>query len=484
MSSNGRRLAAGAAWVYGLQIATVTVQLGYAALTSRLADPSVFGAYSIALSIAALVNLLGSGGLSQTAARAADAERSSTRALATYAMIIGGAAAVFTVLTAGLWSALWGAPQASGAVRLLALSAVVTPLLSLCNGLIRREGKFRGLAIATFVSNVVGMIAGGVAVLLFRSPEALAVSAIVGQWCTLIWCANYLRGAVLPGALSFKSDNVRFSTKLVAVSLFQYVSGNAPRWSVSQFVGATVLGAWNRADVLSTVPFSQLQNAFLQVIYPEFRRHEVGTPGGRRVWLDMLSLVAWITLPLGAILAGAGPWLVHVLLGPGWELAAQLLPYLALLGAVQPLMVLLAGALESASMFRAIWVSEAVAFLFSAVGVALVVSRREYVFALLALIAASLGRHVVHIVQGRRLDAIRFGELASGYAQPLGFALVVYAMLRALSQGSAESVGDIVILVGGLVFLGGWLVLARGNFAPIAILRRRGIVGGGRDADG
>ncbi|TSD11091.1 oligosaccharide flippase family protein [Curtobacterium sp. KBS0715] len=482
MTSNGRRLMAGASWVYGLQLLTVVVQLAYAALTSRLAEPGVFGAYSVALSIAALVNLLGSGGLSQTAARAPDAERSSTRPLATYALLLGVAAALFTLATADLWSAFWGAPQASGAVRLLAASALVMPFLSLSTGLLRRQGVFRQMAIATFAANVVGMIVGAAAVLVFRSPESLAVSAIVGQWGTLLWAVTRLRGGLLPGRLALRSDNVQFSTKLVAVSVFQYISGNAPRWSVSQFVGAGVLGAWNRADVLSTIPFSQLQNALMQVIYPEFRRYEVGKSAARAAWLDMLTLVAWLTLPVGAVIAGVGPEVVRLALGPGWELAGQILPLLAVLGAVQPLMILLAGALEAAALFKAIWLSEAVAFVLSAVGVAMVVVHQQYVFALLALIAAMIGRHVVHIVQAHRVRALGLRQLALGYAQPAVFALVLYGSLVVLVHDFGFGPVRVAAGLVGLAVLVVWVGATRRSFPPLEILRRRGILGRGGES--
>ncbi|WP_182046053.1 oligosaccharide flippase family protein [Curtobacterium sp. ME26] len=479
MTSNGRRLMAGASWVYGLQLLTVVVQLAYAALTSRLAEPGVFGAYSVALSIAALVNLLGSGGLSQTAARAPDAERSSTRPLATYALLLGVAAALFTLATADLWSAFWGAPQASGAVRLLAASALVMPFLSLSTGLLRRQGVFRQMAIATFAANVVGMIVGAAAVLVLRSPESLAVSAIVGQWGSLVWAITRLRGGLLPGRLALRSDNVRFSTKLVVVSVFQYVSGNAPRWSVSQFVGAGVLGAWNRADVLSTIPFSQLQNALMQVIYPEFRRYEVGTSAARAAWLDMLTLVAWLTLPLGAVIAGVGPEVVRLALGPGWGLAGQILPLLAVLGAVQPLMILLAGALEAAALFKAIWLSEAVAFVLSAVGVAMVVVHQQYVFALLALIAAMIGRHMVHILQAHRVRALGLRQLALGYAQPAVFALVLYGSLVVLFHDFGFGPVRVAAGLVGLAVLVVWVGATRRSFPPLEVLRRRGILRGG-----
>lgn len=476
MKSTGRRLLAGALWTYGLQVATVVIQLGYAALTSRLASPHAFGAYSVALSIMALVNLLGSGGLSQTAARATELTAAHLRPLSGYAVALGVVAALFTLLTEPLWTALWAAPSASGTVRLLALSALVVPMLSLCNGAFRRLGKFRSLALVTFASNLLGMVAGAVLVAVFRSPEALAVSAIVAQFATTAYAVIRLRTLLVPQRFSFRADNVRFSTKLVAVSVFQYVSGNAPRWSVSHFIGTLPLGAWNRADVLTTVPFSQVQAALLQVIYPEFRKNELGTAQIRSVWRDMLTLVSWLTLPAGAIVAAAGPAVTQWLLGPGWARTADYIPLLAALGAVQPLVQLLAAGLESFARFGAIWVSEWAALALSIGGAVVVCFTHDVFAALLAMLVGALVRHVAHISWAVHAGNLSLGPLLSSYATSLGAAMVVFLVIRGVVAPSPRGVPTQLIatlLLGAIVAIG---LRFRHRLPPVAIARKRGIL--------
>jgi hypothetical protein len=121
--------------------------------------------------------------------------------------------------------------------------------------------------------------------------------------------------------------------------------------------------------------------------------------------------------------------------------------------------------------------SEAIAFVLSAVGVAMVAVHQQYVFALVALIAAMVGRHVVHILAARRVRAIRLRRLVLGYAQPAAFALVLYFSLLALFRDSAVSLANVAGGSAGLVLLAGWVLVARRAFPPLEILRRRGILG-------
>lgn len=473
MSSAGTRLLSGALWSYGLQLATVVAQLGYAATTSRIASPSAFGDYSVALSIMALVNLLGSGGLSQTAARTPEVSAQHTRPLAAYALALGTAAAIFTLATNSLWVALWRAPSASGTVNVLALSAFIVPILSLCNGIFRRLGKFRSLALITFLSNVIGMIVGLFFVGLFRSPESLAVSAIVGQFGTAGWAIWKLRNLLVPSKFSFRAESILFSTKLVAISVVQYVSGNGPRWSVSHFVGTATLGAWNRADVLTTIPFSQVQAALLQVIYPEFRRYQPGTPEARQAWLDMLTLTSWLTLPAGAVVAAVGPPMTEILLGPGWGQAAAFIPILAVLGGIQPLVMLLSAALESSALFKPIWLSECVALLLSLAGAVYVSLHQFGLAALITMAAASFVRHAIHIGYAVRVRALPGLQIFKVYVFAVTFAASLFLSLSLIvaprPATSVTQIGGALLL---LAIVAGCALL-RHRLPPILVARRR-----------
>ncbi|MGN6741744.1 MAG: oligosaccharide flippase family protein [Amnibacterium sp.] len=328
--TTARTVARGAAYNYLAQIFTVVVQLGYAAVTSRLLPDHDFGVYGAAFTSMLLVNLLAMAGLPQTVGRMVDLGASRLAGLLLYALLVGVVAAAGLAATADLWAALWGTPQSASVLRVLAITSFITPVMSLVTGLSYRLGRFRHLAVWTFLANVAGMIVGVVAVAVLRTPESLAVSTIVGQAgvtvVVLTAPASLFRGRpTLRGTL----EDVGYSVRVMITGLLTYAACNVGRVTFSRVFGAAALGQWNRADALTTTPFWQLQSAMLQAIYPEFRHDRGDAERARRVWTDLVSIVAWGCIPLGAFAAVVAPIVVDLVLGPGWRHAAAFAPLLA-----------------------------------------------------------------------------------------------------------------------------------------------------------
>src|SRR6476619_5402537 len=70
----------------------MAIQLGYAAVTSRLMGPSAFGAYAVALSGIGLLGMVGGSSLGVSAARSSDDSESVDRSLVTTAALTGSVA--------------------------------------------------------------------------------------------------------------------------------------------------------------------------------------------------------------------------------------------------------------------------------------------------------------------------------------------------------------------------------------------------------
>jgi O-antigen/teichoic acid export membrane protein len=137
-----RSIAAGAAWIYGGQLATITIQFAYAAVTSRAVNDVGFGIYSIALAVSALMSLVAGGGLSQAAGRMLDLTPRRVSAIAFYGLLLGMAAAAILPGTADIWAAVWSAPNAAGPTRLMAVTVFFAPFFALSTGLLRRQNRY------------------------------------------------------------------------------------------------------------------------------------------------------------------------------------------------------------------------------------------------------------------------------------------------------------------------------------------------------
>ncbi|MDV6241226.1 oligosaccharide flippase family protein [Rhodococcus opacus] len=429
LSSSGRRVLSGALWNYGAQAVTIVLQFGYAAITSRTVAAEGFGAYAVSLAVVGLVTLLATGGLGQAVGRLADLERPAVRGLQTYGWVLGSGAALVLVLSGGVWASFWGNSTAAEPIRWLSIVALIAPSTGLATGLMRRTGRFKDLSIITILANTVSMIVGVIATVIWPTTLALIVSPIVAQLLTLSLATYAERELVAGFAWPRRAGSaIQFSRNLMYASMLSYISANTVKFGFSHAHGGSAFGAWNRAEVLSTVPFQHIQNALIQAVYPEFRHYTQSGVRARRVWTDLLVLVAAVTLPISAVAAGILPMLVPIFFGPGWAQSAHLVGVLALAGGVQVVSVVLASAVEALGRFRWVWSTDMILILVQAVGVVAVFRSESILIGPLVLIIAAVVRHLWQIVLCTRAGYLDAALLTRQY-----FGIIVVCTILGLT---------------------------------------------------
>ncbi|MBJ7323342.1 MAG: oligosaccharide flippase family protein [Rhodococcus sp.] len=407
----------GLTWTYSSQMFSVVIQFGYAAITSRMVTSGGFGTYAVALTVAGFISLIANGGLGQSVSRMVTVEDKAIGGLASFSILLGLAGSGLLYLSAGFWSDIWGDEGARFVIELLCISLVVSPHIGLNLGLMRREGKFRKLAISTFVSNSIGMSVGLVLVVTLQSAASLVASPIVSQLVLLMLCSIHNRGRLLRfrSVASARSD-IGFSANVIVSSVLSYFASNLGKWSVSRWIGAPALGQWNRADVVTTVPFFQLQTAIVQVVYPEFRHDREGSERSHTVWPDLLTLVAWLCVPIACFAIPIMPIVVPVLFGEGWVAAAALAGPLVLIAAIQVVTTVLGGAVEALGKFRWIWSAQVLMILVQSVGVVFTIMTRSLVPAVVSMGVVVVGRQAVYLVLCHRAKLFNAMFLVKNYS--------------------------------------------------------------------
>ena len=470
-----RTLASYAAWTFGGQVALMLLQLGYAAVTSRLVPDTGFGAVAVAMSLSAFVTLFAQGGLGQATARTHALHPGTLSFLMLFSIGLGIVAMLLLVLLARPWAVLWNAPDAVGPIRLIGLAAFLAPLSGLLLGVLRRLGEFRGIAFLAVATSAAGMAIGVVAVIHAPGPIALLVSPVVSSALLTIAALVLTRGHwwAKPDAGAAQAD-LGFAWRVLGLTILSYVSGNIGPWSVSRWIGSDVLGQWNRANVLTAVPMNQAMTALSQAVYPEFR-HDIGVQSRtRQAWTDYLLLVAWVFFPAAAILAAVAPFAVETLLGPGWGLAAGIAPLVAIYYGIGAVDTALANALESVGRFRLLVSTALTSLAVIVVGAVVTKVTGFWTVAPSALIAAALFRHILQVVIAARFGSLDGRSIARGYC----FALVCSAFIGvAVALVLAGMFGRIGLLsaIAGAIILGAALlagIAMRRHLPPVQILAR------------
>lgn len=463
-----------ASWSYGSQLVTIIVQFAYAAVTSRIVDQFGFGEYALALAVGGLVGLLVNGGVGQAASRAQSIFPGALSALALYSLMLGVVGSVALFATADLWANLWGVPSAGDAVRFLSMSVLIAPLSGLANGLLRRQSRFRATAIIAIVANVLGMVAGLLAVLNAPTAQSLLVSPIVAM------LVQGSLGALLNWRLLFAVPSFAaafaeygFGWKATGANVLAYLNKNIGLLAISRGVGVDTLGQWNRADVLTTVPMLQLQGALHQVLYPELR-HDTEDPRRAQVaWTDMLILVAWIAFPIAAILASVAPLAIPILFGEGWGQASLIAVPLAIGAGLHMLWVTLTIAFESTAKFAWVTLGHFIGLAISVTGAVATIATERVEPVLWALLIAPILQHAVQVGLAHKGGYLLVGRLTKGYFQSGLFGILTFACASAPALLTPSP--PLISLIYSALMLAALalLVLAlRKGLPPVKIVRR------------
>jgi PST family polysaccharide transporter len=123
---------------------------------------------------------------------------------------------------------------------------------------------------------------------------------------------------------------VRYAFATYGNCVLGYFSKTADKVLVGRFLGSQALGAYDRAFQLSAMLPSQLIMPLNSVAMPAFSRLASDPARFRHTYLRLLSILAFVSMPLSAIVTLTGRDLILVLLGPQWESASHLVPLFGL----------------------------------------------------------------------------------------------------------------------------------------------------------
>lgn len=352
-SARARRVASQVVGVWVVQLALLVGQLGYTAFVSRQVSPGGFGHYATALAVITVASMFANSGLSNAAARRGDQSVLADRRTVTVGMIAGATVTVATLVTVPLWVRLWSDPAAAAAIRLASLSLVLGPAGAILLGVLRRQARLSAFNAVQFGANIVAMAASLILVHQYRTGWALAMLPVLSNLLLFVGGAVVLRKRALPTrSLRGVQGDVKYGMKSMGLWGIAVVGNFVPLWALGRFSGSSVLGQWNRAQVVGRLPFEVGARGVLTVIFPRLRDGRMDDEGTADTWSMMLATAALVVFPVGLIVLPATPAAVTVLMGAQWTTAAEMVPYLCLGGMWLVLSLILAGALEASGLFR------------------------------------------------------------------------------------------------------------------------------------
>lgn len=300
--------ASGVAWTLTQQWLLRIFGFVTVALLARLLAPEDFGLVAIGLTLLPLVQLLADLGFSTYLVQAEEPTRATYNTAFWYSATVGTLLCGALVFVAPLVAELFGAPEASVVIRSLAPTACVVALGAVPLAILRRELRFRRIAIQAAVAGVSGQVVAIVLAATGFGYWALIWQTIVVQTVILVLC---WRAVTWRPTLQFSwrefTAMARFGVSVIGASLVSQSRVWLENAIVTYVMGVGGLGYLNIAQRLVLIAHDLTTNAVAPVSVVVFARIRDTSERLLAGYLRAQFLAHSLVVPVMLVLAiGAG----------------------------------------------------------------------------------------------------------------------------------------------------------------------------------
>ena len=336
MSELKRRMASGAAWLVLFRLADRGIGFISTLILARLLVPADFGLVAMGTSILAALELLGAFSFDIALIQNQRAERRHYDTAWTFSVLFGCVNAVGMCLLAAPAVGFFNEPRVEGLMYALALCTLIqgfdnVGIVAFQKDLELHKEFWFGLA-----KKLIGFVVTITAAFALQSFWALVCGMLALRVTSL--GLSYVLHPYRPRlSLAAAGELFGFSKWLLLNNLLIFLNNRGTDFVVGKVSGAGALGLYSISYELANLPTTELVHPISRAVFPGYSRLASDLPQLRQAFLQVISLVALLTVPAGALIGLVAEPLVLLLLGPKWMGAVPLIQVLSAFGIVRSL---------------------------------------------------------------------------------------------------------------------------------------------------
>lgn len=336
MEAINKGMAKGVMWTVLFKFLTRGIGLVSTVILARLLVPADFGLVAIAMAIVAGLEILSAFNLDVVLIQNQNAEREHYDTAWSFNLVAGALQALILVFIAPLIAHFYNDPRLQMIVYLLALGRLVAGAENIGMVAFRKDLQFH----KDFKFQVIKKLAG------------FTITMILAFWLRNYWAliGGMLAGSLAGVLLSFTMQSYRprfsfaaigelfhFSKWLLVNNFLYFLVQESSSFILGKLGGSHALGLFTVSYEISNLPSTDLVAPINRAIFPGYAKMAAEPGVLRQGFLNVLSAIALIVLPIGAGIAlTAGP-IVHLMLGAKWSEAVPLIQILAISGVIAAL---------------------------------------------------------------------------------------------------------------------------------------------------
>jgi PST family polysaccharide transporter len=329
-NSLSRKTFSGLLWLSSGALAAIVFRFPITVALSRLLAPGDFGLIAAAAIVLGVSDLLGSAGLGPALVRRSSLREEHLSIAFTVSWMLGVALSGATFVASPWLEAAFGLPGLGELLRVLCSISAIRSLSVVAESLLRRELRFKAIALTELAAYVLGYGAVAVPMAALGFGTTALVSGMIGEATlrTTILCLLRPHPS-RPTGWSSARELARDGLGFTASQLFSYVALRVDNFIVGRLLGASALGLYTRAYGLMTLPVSLAGSILNRVLLGPLATLQTDPARLRNVFRRGVVLLSLILLPASALLMVLARETIAVLLGDKWLAASLPLAILA-----------------------------------------------------------------------------------------------------------------------------------------------------------
>lgn len=314
------------------------VHMASTIVLARILTPNDYGLFGMVTALTGFVGMFRDMGLSMATIQKPRIDHAQTSILFWVNVGLSVGVMFLTIFLAPAISKFYGEPRLTGITIALAAGFLIGGLSVQHQALIRRQMRFSLLAVieisAMFLGVVVAILAGingwGYWALVCMQLT-IALTTTVMSWAFCLWRPGWPRKNT--GARTM----ISFGGNLTIYNFVNYFARNLDNVLIGKYLGPFQLGLYSKAYNLLLFPLSQINTPITHVAISALSRLQNDPDKYRNFYFRAMNGIAYLTIPLVALLAALSEEIILIMLGPQWSGASKIFRILAFAGIIQPI---------------------------------------------------------------------------------------------------------------------------------------------------
>ena len=319
------------------QVTKFMLRTGSTVVLARLLTPQDYGLVAMVTAITGFVEMFKDMGLSMATIQKAEINHSQVSTLFWINVAVSIALAFILAVGAPVISWFYGEPRLTYITLVLAGTFLFSGLTVQHQALLRRQMRFWVLAAIEVGSLAIGIVTGIAmawygaeywALVGYFAATSLSNAVLVWVFCGWRPGLPVRRAGILP--------MLAFGGHLTGFNIVGYFARNFDHILLGRFCGASVLGLYSRAYSIMMLPISQVREPLHAVALPALSHSQNEPIRYRRYYIKLVTLLAFITMPLMVFLFVCAHEVIGLLLGSKWSGAINIFKILCITAFIQP----------------------------------------------------------------------------------------------------------------------------------------------------